>query len=47
MLELFIACAVIIVLLEPKLIGALIYWTGLLAVGFVGLMALAAWVLGS
>ena len=46
MLLLFFICALIIVLLEPKLVGTLLYWLGILAIGFVGFWALVIWLMG-
>lgn len=44
-LTVFFICALIIVLLEPKLIGVLLYWIGILALGFIGFWALMLWAL--
>lgn len=46
MLTVFFVCALIIVFLEPKLIGALLYWVGILALGFIAFWALMLWAIG-
>ena len=44
-LGVFFLCLFIIVILEPKVIGSILYWLGLLAIGFVGFWALMFWAL--
>ena len=39
----FLICFLVILVLEPKIVGALFYWAFLAAVGFVGFIALLAW----
>ena len=45
-LTVFFICALILLVLEPKLIGVLLYWGVILLIGFVGFVALVAWLAG-
>ena len=47
LLGIFFICVLILVLLEPKLIGALLYWAFILALGFIGWWALILWMIGA
>jgi len=46
MLTLFFICAVILIVLEPKLFGTILYWLGLSAIAIVGFYALMAYIAG-
>ena len=46
MLTVFFICALIILVLEPKLVGSILYWIGLFAIGIVGFFALMAYIGG-
>jgi hypothetical protein len=39
-------CFLIVLILEPKVIGALLYWGFILLVGFVAFWALVFWSMG-
>ena len=47
MLTVFLVCALIVLVLEPKLVGALLYWGFIACVGFIAFWALILWMIGA
>ena len=43
MLMVFFICLLVLVVLEPKVIGTILYWTFLAGIAFVGFWALMFW----